>query len=416
MGPTLPLVLVSLALIAGFASPAICQTDGTDQANVPVRQRAHPEHEPSGIVRDGIYYYPSVAAGVMVDSNVFASNDAPTDDLALLITPALLIRSDGAIGLHELQLSAKHYQFDRFDSEDRTEARARLTSSRPISSDVKFDSAFEAARRFEQRGDSLTATDSRRPIAYHDLRADVGLTKTFNRLGITVAGGVRSLTFEDGETLAGAHLDQSYRDGTIVTASVKPFYEISPGYRAFLRFESNWRDYEGAGTLDRDSQGFVARGGLEFQLTPIIFGSIEAGYLEQDYSNPLIPNATGLSALGRLTWLMTPLMTVSLFGSRTVAEIAAQNQEARIDISAGGRIDYEPLRDLIVSTEVSFTEEEFTGTSRQDDVVKVQTQIDYFMNSYIQLGVHYIFDDRQSDIADLSFERHRVTVNVTAHY
>ena len=30
-----------------------------------------------------------------------------------------------------------------------------------------------------------------------------------------------------------------------------------------------------------------------------------------------------------LTWLMTPLMTVSLFASRQVAELAAQQQEAR---------------------------------------------------------------------------------------
>jgi hypothetical protein len=409
---------VSSTLIASFGGQAVSQTNGApaDEANVPVRQRVHPEHEAAGIYRDGLFYYPNVMVGVLFDSNVFASHSAPADDLALLVTPSLLVRSEGESARHELQLSARHYEFERFDSENRTEGSARLTSSRQISSDIKFDSAFEAAHRFEQRGDSLTATSSKSPIAYNDLRAEGSLTKTFNRLGVTVGAGVRSLTYEDGETAAGAILDQSYRNGTIITASVRPFYEFSPGYRAFLRFESYWRDYAGTGALDRDSNGFIARSGLEFQLTSMLFGSIEAGYLEQHYSNPLIPDAEGLSGLGRVTWLMTPLMTVSLFASRSVADIAAQDQEARIDLSAGTRIDYEPLRDLIATVETSFTQEDFTGTSRQDDVLKIQSQIDYFLNPYIQFGVRYIYDSRQSNISDFSFDRHRFTVNVTAQY
>jgi hypothetical protein len=289
-------------------------------------------------------------------------------------------------------------------------------SKRQFGDDVQVDTDFEAARLSEQRGDSLTATNSVSPITYNDLRAEAKLTKTFDGFGVTIGGDVRNLSYEDGKTGTGAVLDQSYRDGTIITADRQPLYYFSPEYRIYARLRANQRDYQGTGSLDRDSRGFDLRTGFDFRLTSMLSGSIEAGYLDQYYSNPLIPEATGLSGLGNLRWLMTPLMTVSLFASRSVAEVAAQGQEARLDLTAGGQIDYELRRDLIATVEASFTHEDFPGALRQDEVLNVKTQIDYLMNPYIHLGLQYMYFERQSNVADVSFDKHTVVVNVTAKY
>lgn len=402
--------------MAGLASGAAsCGEYGADAANLPVRQRHHPEADPTGLAYGGILFYPSVLAGMAFDSNIYASPSNAADDMALVLAPELRIRVDGGAGQHELDLGATHYEYQEFDSESRTEAHARLRSARQLRTDVKLDTLFEAARRFEPRGSSLTASNSAQPIAYRDLRAETTVTKTFNRLGVAVGGGIRSVAFEDGETFSGVPVDQGFRDGTIITASVKPFYEFSPGYRAFTLLKANRRDFEGTGSLNRDSEGYDARAGLEFLLTSMLFGSLELGYLHQSYSDPLISDADGLSTKVNLQWLMTPLMTVSLFGARQVAELAAQNQEARIDLTAGARVDYELRRNVMVSMDASYTNEDFTGSNREDNILQIGSQIDYWMNSYLSFGLKYNYFERDSNL-DFSFNRHLVLLNVVAQY
>jgi hypothetical protein len=147
----------------------------------------------------------------------------------------------------------------------------------------------------------------------------------------------------------------------------------------------------------------------------MLSGSLELGYLHQDYSDPLISDADGLSTKVNLEWLMTPLMTVSLFGSRQVAELPAQDQEARIDLTAGARVDYELRRNIIVSVDASYTNEDFTGSNREDNILQIGTHIDYWMNRYCSFGLKYNYLERDSNL-DFSFNRHLVLLNVVAQY
>jgi uncharacterized protein (PEP-CTERM system associated) len=148
----------------------------------------------------------------------------------------------------------------------------------------------------------------------------------------------------------------------------------------------------------------------------MLFGSVGVGYFEQQYDNPQIPPANGLSINADLTWLMTPLMTVTLMSSRTVAELAAPGQNARIDFTTGIKLDYEIRRNLIATFGAKYKNETFTGLSRSDNIFNLITGIDYSLNSYLIFGLNYVYLDRQSEIADFDFDRHRLMINVTARY
>ncbi|WP_170936951.1 MULTISPECIES: outer membrane beta-barrel protein [Rhodomicrobium] len=408
---------IAMLLFSALGSHASLAGDSVqDEANVPVRQRARPYLAPAGLYYDNIFFYPRVTVGGAYDSNIFAAPNDPVSDMALVIAPELTVSSASEIVRHTFEAGARHFQYDRFDSQDRTEAHASLASARQIRNDLQLDTRFEAARRFELPGDGFSPGDSLGPIPYEDLTAEAYVTKTFNRLGVTVGGSIRDLTYQNGETFSGATIEQSFRDGTIATASVRPFYDFSPGYRAFTRFQVNQRDYEGTGDLNRDSEGYDARAGVEFLLTPMLFGSVDAGILEQSYTNPEIPETNGLAANGQLTWLMTPLMTVTAFGSRSIAEMAAQNQDSRIDVTGGLRLDYEIRRDLIATLRGSFTDEDFSGSDRRDDVLQLGAGIDYSLNRNLNFGLDYSYYDRDSTLSEFSFSRHVVMVNVTAQY
>jgi hypothetical protein len=407
------LTCMALLSLLPLAAPALGGED--DMANMPVRQRPHSEYDPLGIRADAFMFFPSVTIGLQYDSNVFASVEA-AGDWALVTAPELHVVAERSGGSYELELGARHYAYQDFSSEDRTDAHARFRVSRQIRADLKWDTAIEAARRHELRGDSFSPASAAEPIPFRDLRAETSLTRIFNHLGVTVGGRIRDLAYEDVDAIGGGTLDQSQRDGTIITGTIKPFYEFSPGYRAYGRLDLSQRDYAGEDSQERDSQGYDARGGLEFRMTPLIFGSVEAGYLTQDYSNPLIPTVDGLSTAARATWLMTPLMTLSLFAERSVAEMASPDVEGRLDFIGGVQFDYEVLRNLIVSLEGSYKNEDFVGTTRSDDIVKFSAKLDYLLSRNIHFGLKYNYTERSSDIPEYDFEKHLVTLNVIAQH
>jgi hypothetical protein len=381
----------------------------------PVGQRVHEHLQPDGFIYRDTFFYPEVSAGIEFDSNVFGEPVA-RDDYAYILSSALRILRSQEESTEELDLAVRHLEFDRFQDENRTEASARLRLARKLARGLDMGTSFGAARRFETRGDSLTDAETVVPIGYQELDAEARITKRFNRLGTALGAGIRSLHYDDGESVSGVILDQSSRDGVIFTGSVKPFYELLPGYNVFARMQVNQRDYEGVGSLNRDSQGYEVTGGIEFPILPTISGSLQAGYFEQDYDSVLIPDAHGPSAAASLIWLMTPLMTGSLIVSRTVAEVVTPDQFARIDLEIGGRVDYEVKRNLVASAAGLYRSEEFLGSARNDEVFEGEMSIKYSLNRFFDFGIGYFYMDRISNIDEFDFSRHKVMVNVAAKY
>lgn len=388
-------------------------------------ERPRPEYDAVGYRLGPYFFYPKLSAGLRYDSNVFASGANPRSDWALLISPGLTIRQ-GVLPTfyqqspsrfsYEVNLGADIFQFRKFDSENRVDAHANLRTHYDISQDLYLDTKFEAARKHIERYDSGSPRNASEPVPYNDLRGEATLTKTLGRFGIAFNGAVRNLTYENVTTTDGTLLDQTARDGSIYSTYIKPFYEFSPGYRGFIRATVNKRDYEGTGTLDRDSQGYDVRAGLDFMITPLLLGTGEVGYMSQTYENPAIPKVSGLSFKGELTWLATALLTVKVAAERSIAETVSPDYDARIDTAFGVRADYEFLRNVVLFSGIQFIHQDFRGTPRTDDVVKASAGVEYLMNRHLSTGIRYDFISRDSTIPVYSFDKHVVMFNVTAQY
>ncbi len=282
---------------------------------------------------------------------------------------------------------------------------------------MTLEGNFLAARKHDERGDTALPPNAREPIPYTDLRAEGVFTRRFGRLGVELNANVRQLEYDDILSVTGAPLPQAARSGSIFAAHVKPFYEFSPGYRGFVRFRGNTRDYEGTGTLNRDSNGYDIRGGLDFVLTPLIRGSVEIGYLSQTYDNPVIAPLGGLSFAAKAQWLVTPLMTVTFNTERSVAETVTPDFEARLDTVYGAQIDYELMRNVILFASAKQKKEDFRGVAvRADDVTQLSAGAEYLMNRHLRMTLQYQFQDRNSNIPVYNFDRHLVTFGVKAQY
>ena len=399
---------------------------------IPVSDRPRPEFDPIGYHLGSVFFYPRLTAGVRYNSNVFASPH-PRADASLVFSPQLLIRSDPlrfSFSPHapwlpygdrppssfELKLGADIYRFREFNSENRVDANARFRGHTEIGHDLTFDTTLDAARKHETRGNSTSPSNAARPIPYNDFRADASFTKTFNRFGVQVGGAARRLDYENVNAVDGTLLDQSSRNGTIFTAFVRPFYEFSPGYRAFFRAQANTRNYEATGTFDRDSSGYDLQGGIDFLVTPLITGTIGAGYLSQNYENPRIAQVDGPAFFGKVTWLATALTSLTFRAERTIAETVAPGFEGQLETSFSARIDHELMRNLILYSEAKYVREDFIGAVRRDNYLRLSAGADYVMNRAIRFGVRYDYIDRESTLPSFTFDNHVVMFNVTAQH
>lgn len=418
---------MALAIFAGSTCTSVAGDTLPDDVltHIPVRDRPHPEYDAAGIQYRSLYFYPKLTTGIRFESNVFASPTKPRADAALVFSPELTIRSgpksqafdpNPPPNFYEFNIGADLYRYRELTSENRLNAHARFVTHAEISRDLLFDASFEAARKHEERGESSSPSDAARPVPYVDVKADVALTKTFNRFGTKFGATARRLSYEDVNTFGGVPLDQSWRNGNIFTASVKPFYEFSPGYRAFFLLQANTRNYQGTGSLNRDSNGYIAHAGIDFTVDPLIYGTAEIGYLSQSYRNPLISPIDGLSFSGKATWLMTKLVTATFSAERSVAETTTPGFDGLLRTSYGARFDYEFLRNLIVYVEPKYIREEFPDTTRNDKIAKVSAGFDYSLSPMAKIGLRYDFIDRNSTLPSFTFDDHVVTLNVTAQY
>lgn len=394
-------------------------------SRIPVRERPHPDFDPIGYRAGAVFFYPKLLAEARFDSNIYASPANAQSDWALVLSPQLTVKyGKGTPGAqfspsrfsYQLDLGTDIYRFREFTGENRVDARARLATNWEISHDLQLDTAFEAARKHVERGDSSSPSNAASPVPYNDLRGEATLTKTLGRFGVAMNAGVRNLTYENVDAFDGTVLNQSAQDGTILSTYIKPFYEFSPGYRAFVRLKGNWREYDATGTQNRNSQGYEVRGGLDFVVTPLISGSVEAGYLSQSYDNPLIQPVDGASFKGELVWLATALVTVKAAAERSIAETLTPGFGPRLDTAFGGEIDYELLRNVVIYGVAKFKQEDFQDTPRKDDVTRLSAGIDYAMNRHLRVGARYDYVSRDSSIPTFSFDKHVVMFNVTAQH
>lgn len=395
-------------------------------SKIPVDERPHPEFDPIGYRFGQFMLYPRISAGLLANSNVYATATNPKSDFVARFSPGLNIQygklptsfSAGTPGFSaDLDLGADLYRYREFSSENRTDAHGRLKTHWDIANDLKVDTTAEIARKHEERGEASSPRNAAEPVPYLDIRGDTTVTKTFGRFGVAVNGAVRRMSYEDVDAVDGSVLDQSSRSGTIVSTFVRPYYEFSPGYQFFLRAAANSRGYAGEGVLNRDSDGYNMTAGLVFTMTPLISGSIEAGYLSQSYDNPAIAPVSGASFKAEALWLATPLLTVRAGAERRVAETVSPDFDSRLDTDFLVRADYELLRNLTLFAGATYSHQKFEGLqSRTDDVTKLSLGGRYLLNRTWSLDGRYDFIQRDSNLEAFTFDQHVVMFNVTAQH
>lgn len=373
----------ALALATGaHIGPAMAQTtdvlidppppiDYDRGRNISVQQRARPEYDPLGIRIGAFVASPSVAIGVGATDNVYTDNNLKRGDVYLSVQPYLALASNWNV--HSLRITAagdlKRYASETLKNENAwyvySQTRFDVVRDASLLVDAQIDRAFESPYNEDVAANSLT------PSTF--LRTKIGLKGTYaqTRTRLIATLDRNSYRFSDIRFGDGTVRDQSARDRTIDRASLIYEYGLSPALSVYGQATGDLIDYTSPtffGRPNRDSKGFSAVLGSNFDIAGFARGTIGIGYTYRDYrAQGTYRDAQGVSVQARAEWFATQLTTVNFSLQRRLMDVSLGNSGAYWDTRVGVRADHELLYNLIVSAGIEAIRRDYNELDTRTD-------------------------------------------------
>jgi hypothetical protein len=386
---------------------------------VAVRDRPQPAYDPLGIQAGGFTVFPRLRSGVVHDDNVFAAKDDRQPATTTRLTPEVLVRSHWS--RHALETRARA-EIDRnldFDSENTTDWILGGAGRLDIVRGVDITLAADYAHDHEARTAAGADPAARRPITFDLASASLAATRTRGRLRLRADAAVLRYDYRDGLSAAGVAIEQDDRDRTVARLTGRADYALSPATALFVQVARDDRDYRiVAGSPERSSSGHEALAGVDFELGALIRGEVAAGYIRQDFQDTAYGDLDGFSGRARLSWFPTQLTTLTATAARSVEDtgVIGSAGALRTDLSIG--VDHELLRNLILMTEATWSEDDYNGLNRTDTRFAAGFNAVYRLNRRYGLtaGLAYLDQSSSGAAAGPRYRSTRLSLAVVSHF
>ncbi|HEY9217554.1 MAG TPA: outer membrane beta-barrel protein [Phenylobacterium sp.] len=379
-----------------------------------VRERARPQYEAVGARVGAFKIYPSVDASLEYNDNVFARDTQTVDDLLVRLTPELDVQSDWSRHMLAAFARARLERYSNYSSENTDDWAIGVNGVLEINRAAALSAELEASHRSEARTAARTPSRSAERVEYDETRAEFGARWTGPR--VKLEGDAAWSTFDYGDVLArpGVTIDQDFRDHEVFGVRGRASLAVSPRIAAYGEVRADEREFDEA--PERDSTGYEALVGLDVDLTRLIRGELAVGYVNRDYVD--IGGVDGLALRGQLEWFPTGLTTVTGIVTRTVEEAGVVGAPAVLATNFDLRLDHELLRNLILTGELGFYNDDFQGGSRADRRSRYATSATWFLNRRVGLnfGIEQIRQESTGLNAAEDYRVNRVLVGTVLQF
>ncbi len=402
-------------------NPNNTEADTFDRGeNVSVRQRPRPEYEAEGIHAGGFMVYPKMSLGVGYDSNIYATHTDKVNDTIFNISPEVDFQSTWSRNALAGYARLSQDIFASHSTENTTQYGAGLNGKYEFG-ESNLTGGFDYGRYALPRSAANNGLLSKHPIVYDYTATNTQLTHTFNRLRLSLRADYQTYNYQNGETFAGVQVFEKDQDRNVTTITGKAEYAVSPDSAVFAVAAHNTRDYSLSPptvAYTRDSNGYDVGGGFNFDVTHLIRGEAQLGYMDQQYKSLLFKDIKGLSAKAQFEWFPTPLSTVTGTMLRTVGDSGIIGSAGYVTTAAGLRVDHELLRNLILTATTSAGQDKYSGIDRTDNHWGAGASANYLVNRHIGVQVGYTYtNERSSGFArGPTFDDHRLMLSTVFQF
>ena len=294
------LLHMGLALLGLIPTAAEAQSLVAGQG---VADRARPDYDPVGSRVGAFTLYPTVTTTAAATNNYLATDTDQRGDAYLYVQPDLLVRSDLARQQFEGHIFVNQSVHASLSGDDSTQYGASANDSFDVSHDTQFRVNGSAGRFVESRASLGTFQDAAEPVKFEVYHAGIGASHSFTDLTIGGDFSGEYRNYNNTKLFDGTPVDQSYRDVRELTASGSAQYALRNGIGLIVSGQYNDEHYSfGPGSagfipnnsINRDSTGFNIDAGVTLELTHLILGHVEVGYLSRSYNDPQLSNFGGI--------------------------------------------------------------------------------------------------------------------------
>ncbi|WP_404480101.1 outer membrane beta-barrel protein [Novosphingobium sp. BL-52-GroH] len=394
--PALVRCLLGL-LAACTASQAAAQGIPAGDAAISVQKRPRPELDPIPLRFGAFEVLPSAELRVSYEDNIYAARTGKVDDALVTLATGFAARSTWARHAVSLDadaalargLSQDNENTDTYDAR----AAARLDLGVATSASVRIG----YARAYEPRG-SVGDTTVRGPrIAYNALETGAQIRHETGRLLVEAEASLDTFRYAP-YRVAGAALAQGDRDYRTWSTSLRTGYAVGPGVALFVEGSYNQARYpDEARSLDRSSDGYSVRGGVQFGVTRLVRGRAALGYQDQRYDDPAFPRIKGLDFAASLEWNPTQMVTWTLDARRTIQRSPLAGVAGIRQSRYGAKADYELRRNLILTARLDRTASDYAGTGRVQKDFSGVLGAQWLANRRLRVSAQIGFQATRSD-------------------
>jgi hypothetical protein len=369
--------------------------------NVSVTQRIPAGYEPLGLRVGAFNVAPVMSIGLEKNDNIYYQSIDKTGDLITQIAPGVAIASDW--GRHQItaNLSADYVDYEKHTSQNTLAWDAGLAGRLDIHGGNYAFGGLGFSQNYEPSFSPtiLSIGQPVKPVKFDATQANLGFVLEGNRLKFTGSGAYANYNYFDTETLlTGIHVDEQGRDYASWIWSGRGDYAVSPDTSVFAILNDNKRHYRLDSMKNQNSNGFDFGLGADFDLTNLIRGSFQVGYLEQKYTNPLYKAIKAPAFKAGIEYFPTEMTTIHFTANRTVNETPAINASGYLSSDFSVGVDHELLRNFVLMANYEFIYDKYHGINidRHDNRSALNFSGRYLINRNLSLNAGYTYSDLKS--------------------
>lgn len=394
--------------------------------NVSVRQRPHPGYEALGLREGAFMVWPKITTTVEYNDNIFATGQDTVSDTIWHVTPEIDLTSNWS--RHELDAYVRS-TINRYSSNT-----SENTNDYSVGANGRLDvlrtAQITAGGDFSRLTEPRTSAPSQalgtlsHPTQYELLSAYLSGAREFNRLRLSARLDARNFTY----TNRSGNPQQHDRDRLLTIYTGRADYAVSPDTAVFLQIAANNRDYRLSATpsvlatypgfQSRDSKGVEALVGANFEVSALARGEIGVGYIKQSFDNATFKDISGFGARAQVEWFPTQLTTVTFTGSRTIEDAGIIGASGYLSTNLGAQVDHELLRNVILSANASYGNDDYKGIDRQDKRYGAGISGTYLLNRSVgvTVGYNYFKQNSRGAAGSGDFDVNKIGATLTLQY
>lgn len=407
---------LAMGTALGLSGAAWAQDLDAEDPNVTVQDRERPDYDPLGIRAGTFLVFPSLTVQGGYDDNVYATNDDEQDDFFATVRPEVEARSDWNRHQLDLGVAAESGTYLEEDDNNYLDFFSNAAGRVDITRDSALTGALQFNRLHEDRDSPDALGEGQEITTYTQPTARLSYRQNFNRLFAIVGTDFTRYDYEDSDDVNEDDRDRNQYQGRLRTG-----YQVSERLAGFAEGIYEVRDYDQTPNdqgFNRNSDGYIVRGGVEVDFTGILFGEAALGYSHREYDDDDLNSVGGLNGAAGLTWNVTRLTSVIFTAEadikETTVDFEGDEASARFDKGFSVDVTHELLRNVLLNGNADYTRSDFEGTSRSDDIFGLGAGVSYLINRNLSLDATYRWSKRESDDGDAEYTRNIVLVGVTA--